>query len=164
MGRNRHDSESVEALCERVGFRAEPALVRLCRQRAGLDVSRPRIVGPVGPGTMTVSFTVCRGDVCERRREAFPLEIATKGDVLGAVPHVFHEACLKRNCYPSPLNYMQFPKSVCTSVNEVICHGVPDGYELQKGDIINLDVTVYHNGFHADLNETYFVGGEDAVE
>lgn len=79
-------TESVEALCERVGFRAEPALVRLCRQRAGLDVSRPRIVGPVGPGTMMVSFTVCRGDVCERRREAFPLEIATKGDVLGAVP------------------------------------------------------------------------------
>ena len=77
---------------------------------------------------------------------------------------VVHEACLKRNCYPSPLNYMQFPKSVCTSVNEVICHGVPDAYELQTGDIINLDVTVYHNGFHADLNETYFVGGEDAVE
>jgi Xaa-Pro aminopeptidase len=71
-----------------------------------------------------------------------------------------HDACIKRNCYPSPLNYMRFPKSVCTSVNEVICHGVPDGYELQKGDIINLDVTVYYNGFHADLNETYFVGGK----
>jgi hypothetical protein len=76
-----------------------------------------------------------------------------------------HEACVKRNCYPSPLNYMRFPKSVCTSVNEVICHGVPDGYELQRGDIINIDVTVYHNGFHADLNETYFVGGTcDRIE
>ena len=48
-----------------------------------------------------------------------------------------------RRCYPSPLNYRGFPKSVCTSVNEVICHGVPDTYELQDGDICNVDVTVY---------------------
>jgi methionyl aminopeptidase len=48
-------------------------------------------------------------------------------------------------------------------VNEVICHGVPDSYELQRGDIINIDVTVYHEGYHADLNETYFVGGREAV-
>jgi methionyl aminopeptidase len=76
---------------------------------------------------------------------------------------IVHEACLNRRCYPSPLNYMRFPKSVCTSVNEVICHGVPDSYELQRGDIINIDVTVYHEGYHADLNETYFVGGREAV-
>ena len=77
---------------------------------------------------------------------------------------VVHEACLNRKCYPSPLNYHRFPKSVCTSVNEVICHGVPDSYELQRGDIINIDVTVYHGGHHADLNETYFVGGRDAMD
>ena len=76
---------------------------------------------------------------------------------------IVHEACLNRGCYPSPLNYMTFPKSVCTSVNEVICHGVPDSYELKRGDIINIDVTVYYAGFHADLNETYFVGGRDAM-
>lgn len=77
---------------------------------------------------------------------------------------IVHEATLNRKAYPSPLNYYGFPKSVCTSVNEVICHGVPDGYELQSGDIVNIDVTVYFEGFHADLNETYFVGGRDAVE
>lgn len=60
--------------------------------------------------------------------------------------------------YPSPLNYNHFPKSICTSVNETICHGIPDQRPLEDGDIINLDITLYHGGFHADLNETYYVG------
>ena len=53
---------------------------------------------------------------------------------------------------------MHFPKSVCTSVNEVICHGIPDQRILVDGDIVNIDVTLYHGGFHGDLNETYYVG------
>nr|XP_036213465.1 methionine aminopeptidase 1 isoform X2 [Bactrocera oleae] len=69
-----------------------------------------------------------------------------------------HEAAIERDCYPSPLNYYNFPKSCCTSVNEVICHGIPDLRPLQDGDICNIDVTVYHHGFHGDLNETFFVG------
>ena len=60
--------------------------------------------------------------------------------------------------YPSPLNYNFFPKSVCTSLNEVICHGIPDQRVLVDGDILNLDVSLYHGGYHADLNETYYVG------
>lgn len=60
--------------------------------------------------------------------------------------------------YPSPLNYLHFPKSVCTSVNETICHGIPDQRPLEDGDIINIDVTLYYGGFHGDLNETYYVG------
>jgi len=55
---------------------------------------------------------------------------------------ICHEACIERNCYPSPLNYAKFPKSICTSVNEVICHGIPDQRPLQDGDIINLDVSL----------------------
>jgi methionyl aminopeptidase len=58
----------------------------------------------------------------------------------------------------SPLNYRDFPKSVCTSVNVVFCHSVPDTYELQDSDIWNVDVTVYFGGFHGDLNDSYFVG------
>jgi methionyl aminopeptidase len=53
---------------------------------------------------------------------------------------------------------VHFPKSVCTSINETICHGIPDQRPLEDGDIINLDVTLYHGGFHGDLNETYYVG------
>lgn len=56
------------------------------------------------------------------------------------------------------MNYNYFPKSICTSPNEVICHGIPDQRVLLDGDIINLDVTLYHEGFHGDLNETYYVG------
>lgn len=74
---------------------------------------------------------------------------------------IVHEACIKRNCYPSPLNYYCFPKSCCTSVNEVICHGIPDLRPLEDGDILNIDITVYHKGFHGDLNETFLVGNVD---
>lgn len=56
------------------------------------------------------------------------------------------DAAIARGCYPSPLGYHGFPKSVCTSVNEVVCHGIPDQRALQDGDLINLDVTLYHNG------------------
>lgn len=67
-------------------------------------------------------------------------------------------AAIERKCYPSPLGYHGFPKSVCTSVNEVICHGIPDRRKLEDGDILNIDVTLFHNGFHGDLNATYPVG------
>ena len=78
------------------------------------------------------------------------------------IDRVVHEACMERDCYPSPLNYYNFPKSVCTSVNEVICHGIPDYREVQDGDIVNLDVTTYSaGGYHGDLNETFCVGNVD---
>ncbi|ETO16550.1 methionine aminopeptidase [Reticulomyxa filosa] len=69
-----------------------------------------------------------------------------------------HEACIERGCYPSPLNYNGFLKSCCTSVNEVVCHGIPDCRPLEDGDIVNVDISVYKDGYHADLNETFTVG------
>jgi methionyl aminopeptidase len=72
-----------------------------------------------------------------------------------------HEECIKRGGYPSPLNYGAFPKSLCTSVNEVICHGIPDDRELIEGDIVNLDVTIYLDGVHGDTNATFPVGRID---
>lgn len=78
------------------------------------------------------------------------------------IDKVVFDACVERGVYPSPLNYRTFPKSLCTSVNEVICHGIPDGRPLVDGDIINLDISIYHKGFHSDLNETYCVGNVDA--
>lgn len=68
------------------------------------------------------------------------------------------EISLLPQAYPSPLNYYHFPKSVCTSLNEIICHGIPDQRVLQDGDILNIDVSLYHNGFHGDINETYYIG------
>lgn len=74
------------------------------------------------------------------------------------IDRIVHETILEYDAYPSPLNYYGFPKSLCTSINEVICHGIPDLRELQDGDIVNCDVSVYKDGFHGDLNETYCVG------
>jgi methionyl aminopeptidase len=72
---------------------------------------------------------------------------------------IAHEACIKRGGYPSPLNYRNFPKSLCTSINEVICHGIPSPTRILKdGDIINCDVTIYLDGMHGDCSETVFVG------
>ena len=73
-----------------------------------------------------------------------------------------HDLCIERNSYPSPLNYMGYPKSVCTSVNEVICHGIPDSRKLEEGDIVNLDVTCFIGGVHGDTNATFAVGKIDA--
>jgi methionyl aminopeptidase len=74
------------------------------------------------------------------------------------IDRVVHETITEGGGYPSPLNYYCFPKSVCTSVNEVICHGIPDARELVEGDIVNVDVTAYLGGYHGDLNETFLVG------
>eukprot|EP00455_Lapot_gusevi_P025675 TRINITY_DN2710_c0_g1_i1.p2 TRINITY_DN2710_c0_g1~~TRINITY_DN2710_c0_g1_i1.p2 ORF type:complete len:394 (+),score=130.20 TRINITY_DN2710_c0_g1_i1:83-1264(+) len=74
---------------------------------------------------------------------------------------IVHNACIEFGVYPSPLNYRDFPKACCTSVNEIICHGIPDARPLQDGDIVNIDISVYHKGMHADLNETYLVGNVD---
>ncbi|KAF4402647.1 hypothetical protein G4B88_012432 [Cannabis sativa] len=69
-----------------------------------------------------------------------------------------HQMIIEAGAYPSPLGYGGFPKSVCTSVNECMCHGVPDSRQLQNGDIINIDVTVYLNGYHGDTSKTYLCG------
>jgi methionyl aminopeptidase len=63
--------------------------------------------------------------------------------------------------YPSPLNYSNFPKSVCTSINDVVCHGIPDDRPLEDGDIINIDVSVFLDGFHGDTSRTFLVGEVD---
>ncbi len=74
------------------------------------------------------------------------------------IDNIVHAESLKRGAYPSPLNYHGFPKSCCTSVNEVICHGIPDDRKLEEGDIVNLDITCYLNGYHGDCSEMFVVG------
>lgn len=100
---------------------------------------------------------------CKLAREV--LDEAAKAVGVGVtcdeIDRIVHEASIDRNCYPSPLNYYNFPKSCCTSVNEVICHGIPDMRPLADGDIVNLDITTYFHGFHGDVNETVFVGKVD---
>eukprot|EP00890_Picochlorum_soloecismus_P002910 jgi/Picsp_1/361/NSC_00359-R2_methionine aminopeptidase len=74
------------------------------------------------------------------------------------IDRAVHQATIEAGAYPSPLNYGKFPKSVCTSVNECICHGIPDSRPLREGDIVNIDVTVYLNGYHGDTSRMFKVG------
>jgi methionyl aminopeptidase len=69
-----------------------------------------------------------------------------------------HEDTVRRGAWPAPLNYHGFPKSVCTSVNHVVCHGIPGKEVLKNGDIINVDVTTIYEGFYGDTSATFFVG------
>jgi methionyl aminopeptidase len=75
---------------------------------------------------------------------------------------IAHQAYLDRAAYPSTLNYFGYPKSICTSVNEVICHGIPDDRPLEDGDIVNIDVTAYLDGVHGDCSATFYAGDVDA--
>ena len=106
-------------------------------------------------------------DVIERMRHAGAVakeilrlagEAVKPGVTTDEIDVYVHDLCIERNAYPSPLNYHGYPKSVCSSVNEVICHGIPDSRVLQDSDICNLDVTVYIDGVHGDTNATFPVG------
>src|ERR1019366_1783812 len=77
------------------------------------------------------------------------------------INQIVHDFTLSHGATPAPLGYHGFPKSVCTSVNAVICHGVPDQTVLKDGDIINVDVTSIKDGFFGDTSRTYFIGEVD---
>ena len=109
-------------------------------------------------------------DVIDRMRRACReaaevLEIGAAaiapGVTTDAIDAIVHQAYIDRGGYPSTLNYRGYPKSLCTSVNEVICHGIPDDRALRDGDIVNLDVTIFLDGVHGDTNATFFVGNVD---
>jgi methionyl aminopeptidase len=83
------------------------------------------------------------------------------GVTTDAIDAIVHDAYLARGGYPSTLNYHGFPKSLCTSVNEVILHGIPDSRPLASGDIVNLDITIFLDGMHGDCSATFGVGEVD---
>ena len=82
----------------------------------------------------------------------------TPGRVTDEINTLVHEYTIKNGATPAPLNYRGFPKSVCVSVNEVICHGIPGKRVIKDGDIVNVDVTSILNGYYADANKTFFAG------
>ncbi len=88
-------------------------------------------------------------------------EMVRVGVATDAIDQFVHDLAVANDAYPSPLGYRGYPKSVCTSVNEVICHGIPDSRVLCDGDIVNIDVTVYREGVHGDTSVTLMVGEVD---
>lgn len=89
------------------------------------------------------------------------LESVRVGITTDELDRIAHNKAIELDAYPSPLNYMGFPKSICTSANEVVVHGIPDSRALLNGDILNCDITVYTHGMHGDCSETVFVGDVD---
>jgi len=121
--------------------------------------ARPRSRDLVkGPEQIVRMRKACRAarEVLEACKAAVRPGITTD-----AIDAIGHEAYIARGGYPSTLNYHSFKKSLCTSVNEVICHGIPDERPLEDGDIVNIDVTIYLDGMHGDLSETVLVGNVD---
>ncbi|MBS5244806.1 MAG: type I methionyl aminopeptidase [Actinomyces graevenitzii] len=132
-------------------------------------IDRPEYMFHSGPEVVTASDiktpeTVEKirraGRIAAQAMEAAAGAIAP-GVTTDALDKIAHEYLCDHGAYPSCLGYMGFPKSICTSINEVICHGIPDSTVLNEGDIINLDVTAYIDGVHGDTNATYGVGQID---
>lgn len=142
-----------------------PGLLSPTRRVPG-DIPRPPYAVTGDPGA-SVSSLIRTDDEIQamRRTGAAAAEILLRaGDVVrpgittDEIDRVVHDLSVEAGGYPSPLNYRGYPKSVCTSVNEVICHGIPDSRPLADGDIINIDVTLFREGVHGDTSATFLVG------
>jgi methionyl aminopeptidase len=139
------------------------------RRTVPASITRPEYAVSGQPSART-SRAVRTPDEIERMRVAGRLaaevlieagNAVVPGITTDEIDRLVHEGAIARDSYPSPLNYRGFPKSVCTSVNEVICHGIPDSRKLVEGDIVNIDVTLFHDGVHGDTNATFLVGEVD---
>ncbi|WP_157210312.1 type I methionyl aminopeptidase [Nocardioides aequoreus] len=132
-------------------------------------IPRPEYVDRPGPAPYTGS-EVKDAETIERMRAAGRLAAQAR-DLVGShvapgvttdeLDRIGHEFLCDHGAYPSTLGYKGFPKSLCASVNEVVCHGIPDSYVVQDGDIVNIDITAYLDGVHGDTNATFLTPGVD---
>jgi methionyl aminopeptidase len=105
------------------------------------EVERIRAAGRIAAGAIEAAAAIIR-----------------PGVTTDELDRIAHDFVVAQGAYPSTLGYRGYPKSSCTSVNEVICHGIPDDTVLDDGDLVNIDVTAYLDGYHGDLNHTFLVG------
>ncbi|MCU1529182.1 MAG: methionine aminopeptidase [Frondihabitans sp.] len=129
-------------------------------------IPRPEYVGKAAPAeyhggdvydAATIALIAESGRIASDAITAVAAAIRP-GVTTDELDRVAHDYVVAHDAYPSTLGYRGFPKSVCTSVNEVICHGIPDDTVLLDGDIINIDITAFKNGVHGDTNRTFVVG------
>jgi methionyl aminopeptidase len=126
-------------------------------------VDRPAPAAYTGPEVKdreTIDKMRVAGRIAAQAMAAAAAVIAP-GVTTDELDRVGHEFLLDHRAYPSTLGYKGFPKSLCTSVNEVVCHGIPDDRPLEDGDIVNIDITAYVDGVHGDTDATYLVGDVD---
>ena len=126
-------------------------------------VDRPapaRDTGPEVKDAETIERMRVAGRIAAQAMAAAASVIAP-GVTTDEIDRVGHEFLMDHGAYPSTLGYKGFPKSLCTSVNEVVCHGIPDSRPLEDGDIVNIDITAYVGGVHGDTDATYLCGDVD---
>ncbi len=129
-------------------------------------IQRPEYVGRPQPARFTGpevkdADTIARMRVAGRLAAQALVEVGrhvAPGVTTDELDRVGHEYLVDHDAYPSTLGYKGFPKSLCTSVNEVVCHGIPDSTRLESGDIVNVDITAYLGGVHGDTDATFLVG------
>ncbi len=139
------------------------------RREVPASIVRPAYVGLPHPERFTGSEvkddeTIARMRVAGRiaaQAMAAVAEHVAPGVTTDDLDRVGHEFLCDHGAYPSTLGYRGFPKSLCTSINEVVCHGIPDSTRLEDGDIVNIDITAYLGGVHGDTDATYLVGDVD---
>jgi len=146
----------------------QPATISPPREVPG-SIARPRYVGRPAPERYA-GDDVQPPEIIEKMRVAGRIaaqamhaaaEIINPGVTTDDLDRMVHEFLIDKGAYPSTLGYRGFPKSCCTSVNEVICHGIPDARPLEDGDIVKIDVTAYIQGVHGDTCATFFCGEVD---
>lgn len=134
-----------------------------------MSIARPEYVDRPSPAPFT-GPEVKDAETIEKMRVASRIaaramvaasEVIAPGVTTDEVDAVGHAYLLDHGAYPSTLGYKGFPKSLCTSVNEVICHGIPDARRLEDGDIVNIDITAFIDGVHGDTDATYLCGNVD---
>jgi len=142
-----------------------PGVVSPLRKVAA-EIVRPHYVGKPSPDKFTGS-DIKTPEQVEKIRAAGRIaaqaialvgEHCKPGITTDELDRIGHDFVVANGAYPSALQYRGFPKAICTSVNEVICHGIPDNTVLQEGDIVNIDITAFKDGFHGDSNQTFLVG------
>jgi methionyl aminopeptidase len=132
-------------------------------------IPRPEYVGRPGPAPFTgsevkdadtIAAIRATSSIAAQALQEVGQHIAP-GVTTDELDRIGHEFLVANDAYPSTLGYRGFPKSLCTSLNEVICHGIPDTTVLQDGDICNIDITAFKHGVHGDTNATFLVGDVD---
>jgi methionyl aminopeptidase len=139
------------------------------RRDVPADIPRPEYVDKPAPARFTGS-EVKDADTIARMRVAGRLAAQARelvgshvepGVTTDELDRIGHEFLCDHGAYPSTLGYRGFPKSLCSSVNEVVCHGIPDSRRIEDGDIVNIDITAFLDGVHGDTNATFLAGDVD---
>jgi methionyl aminopeptidase len=133
------------------------------------NIARPEYVGKKRPAPYhgpevkdaeTIERMRIAGRIAAQALEEVSRRISP-GITTDELDRIGHDFMVGQGAYPSTLGYKGFPKSLCTSINEVICHGIPDSTTLRDGDIVNIDITAYIHGVHGDTDATFLVGEVD---